>query len=278
MATVFFQEKSTNLYYKKVGANDTNTAVIFLHGLTGSRRQWGNAYEHPSDGYSGYFVDLLGFGYSVKPKTEYTLDRHVDALHDFIECEVKEEQIILVGHSLGAIVALGYAAQYPDTISKVILLALPYYTSFNEAIQYAKEHTKPQYFVVDTLLTKLTCLTICHYGGSLTRKIAPQLLKHLPSAVATDTFLHTYNSYISTLYNVIYHQDISNLVRGYLHDRIFLLHGDYDNLAPLKNVQKLATQYNVQLQVIEGVGHDFPIKNSADTYVKLRSLLTGRYT
>lgn len=275
MATVFFQEKSTNLYHEKVGASDTNTAVIFLHGLTGSRRQWDDAYRSLSDDYSSYFVDLLGFGYSVKPKADYTLDHHVDALHEFIEREVKEEQIVLVGHSLGAIVALGYAVRYPDAVSKIILLALPYYTSFDEAIHYAKEHTKPQYFVVDTLFTKLTCLTICHYGGPIMRKIAPYMLKRLPPAVATDTFLHTYNSYISTLYRVIYHQDILSLVRDYSHDRIFLLHGDHDDLAPLKNVQELATQYNLQLQVVEGAGHDFPIKDSAETYVKLRSLLTG---
>ena len=63
-------------------------------------------------------VDLLGFGRSPKPWTRYTVDRHVSELHRVL---APRGPLTLVGHSLGARLAVTYAARYPDQVRRLIL-------------------------------------------------------------------------------------------------------------------------------------------------------------
>src|SRR5579871_5639537 len=254
----FRNEKSDNLYSDCVPNKDAAVAIIFLHGLVGSRRYWDETYRDLAKQYSLYFVDLLGFGLSAKPATTYSLQTHTQALRIFISQKVKEKKIILVGHSLGAIIALSYLSRYPEQIEKVVLISLPYFHSYEEATTSIKSSTKPQYFVVDSLATRLTCTLWCYLGGPLTRRIIPFILRNHPKAVASDSLLHTYNSYISTLYNVVYRQDIPSLISHTIKKRITLIHGAVDTIAPVAHVQELATQYHLHLIVLPGQNHPLP--------------------
>jgi len=266
-------EKSNHIYYEKVETADTSTAIIFLHGLCGSRRQWHKQYKDLSKKHTLYFIDLLGFGFSAKPDIPYTLQTHVEALHTFIQKHVKEKSIILIGHSFGAIVSLAYLQKYPKEINKTFLLSLPYFLSSKEAMSHLKANYKPQYFVVDSWFLKLTCKVWCHYGGPITRKINPYIYKNLPKEVASDGSLHTYNSYITSLYNVIYNQDIKSLLTRNISKKIFLLHANNDKLAPFSNIKILSENYNLPLHVIKNGTHEFPFNGENDAYRLLSKLL-----
>lgn len=265
-------EKSEHIYYEKIGNAKAETAIIFLHGLCGSRRQWHEHYKNLSKKYSLYYIDLLGFGFSAKPDIPYTLQTHTEAIHTFIQKHVKEKSIILVGHSFGAIVALGYLQTYPKEVKKIFLFSLPYFLSSEEAMNHLKVNYKPQYFVVDSWYLKLTCNVWCHYGGPFTRKIMPYIYRNLPKEVARDGLLHTYNSYITSLYNVIYHQDITSLLTKDISKKIFLFHADKDSLAPLKNIEGLSKQYNLPLHVVKNGTHDLPYEARDDIFKLLYEL------
>jgi pimeloyl-ACP methyl ester carboxylesterase len=268
-------EKSNHIYYEKIEKTDSSTAIIFLHGLCGSRRQWHKKYKNLSKEYSLYLIDLLGFGFSAKPDIPYTLQTHIEALHTFIQKNVKEKSIVLVGHSFGAIVVLGYMQKYPKEVNKIFLLSLPYFLSSEEAMSHLKGNYKPQYFVVDSWFLKLTCKIWCHYGGPITRKIMPYVYKNLPKEVATDGLLHTYNSYITSLYNVIYKQDIKSLLTKDTSKKIFLFHADNDRLAPFSHIKALAKEYSIPLHVIKNGSHEFPFNENNDSYPLLYKLLQG---
>jgi pimeloyl-ACP methyl ester carboxylesterase len=265
-------ERSKHIYYEKVGKTNSSTAVIFLHGLCGSRRQWHKKYRDLSEKYILYFIDLLGFGFSAKPDIPYTLATHVDELHTFIQSEVKEKSVILVGHSFGAIVALGYLQKDPKAVKKTFLLSLPYFLSSEEAMSHLKANYKPQYFVLDSWFLKLTCKVWCHYGGPITRKIMPYIYKDLPKEVANDGLLHTYNSYITSLYNVIYKQDIKSLLSKKVSEKIFLFHADNDKLAPFSNIKTLSKKYGIPLRIIKNGTHEFPFEAKNDMYKLLYEL------
>lgn len=265
-------EKSKHIYYEKIGKAHASTAIIFLHGLCGSRRQWHKQYRNLSKRYSLYFIDLLGFGFSAKPDIPYTLPTHVEALHTFIQKEVKEKSVVLVGHSFGAMVALGYLQKYPKEVKKTFLLSLPYFLSSEEAMNHLKANYKPQYFVVDSWFLKVTCKVWCHYGGPITRKIMPYIYKSLPKEVANDGLLHTYNSYITSLYNVIYKQDITSLLSRKVSEKIFLLHADNDRLAPFSNIETLSKEYGIPLRIIKNGTHKFPFIAENDAFKLLSEL------
>jgi pimeloyl-ACP methyl ester carboxylesterase len=98
--------------------------VLFLHGWLGSWRYWMPTMEAISDRYRTYALDLWGFGDSDKSKPRYEVSDYVALVNNFIDnMGIREAPII--GHSLGAMVALEYAARYPDRAKKVMAVSLP---------------------------------------------------------------------------------------------------------------------------------------------------------
>ena len=269
-----YSEKTDNIYFDATKKPNAKRAIIFLHGLCSSRRSWGKDYRVLSKYGSLYFVDLLGFGFSAKPDTNYTLEKHISALREFVEKEVKEKEIIFVGHSLGSIIALGYTSLYPGQVKKAILTALPYYFSSEEAKSYAKNASRLKFIFSYNLRTKVLCTLMCSVFGSITRLISPYLIiKDLPKELAHDGFRHSYQSYISTLTNVIYNQNLTKLLSPSLLKKISLIHGTRDKIVPLKNVEKLAKKYDIPLTILENSAHRFPIFDSQPVVEELERVV-----
>ncbi len=73
-------------------------------------------------------IDLLGFGESPTPEDgEYTIGEHVAALAHTVRMLRLREPFVLVGHSLGALIATRYAAEHSTKVSKLILVSPPIY-------------------------------------------------------------------------------------------------------------------------------------------------------
>src|SRR5262245_55355231 len=107
-------------------------AITFLPGFTGSHRMWNRDFQALSARYTLIFLDLLGFGDSPKPDIDYTLDDHLDAISATLQ-SLGIRTTHVVGHSMGCLLALAYAQRFPDQVMKMVLLALPYYHSEQEA-------------------------------------------------------------------------------------------------------------------------------------------------
>jgi pimeloyl-ACP methyl ester carboxylesterase len=98
--------------------------VLFLHGWLGSWRYWMPTMEAISDRYRTYALDLWGFGDSDKSKQRYEISDYVTLVNNFID-NMGIREAPLIGHSLGATIALEYAARYPDRTRKVMAVSLP---------------------------------------------------------------------------------------------------------------------------------------------------------
>jgi lipase len=96
--------------------------VLALHGITAQHRMYGAVARHMMypDGMVG--LDLRGRGNSEKPSSGgYGLDQHAeDAIRTLDYLGV--ERGVLVGHSMGAFVALQASLLYPDRIRALVLL------------------------------------------------------------------------------------------------------------------------------------------------------------
>ena len=98
--------------------------VLFLHGWLGSWRYWMSTMEAVSDKHRTYALDLWGFGDSDKSKPRYTVPDYIALVHDFVS-DMGIRNAPIIGHALGASVALEYAVRYSDSISKVMAVSLP---------------------------------------------------------------------------------------------------------------------------------------------------------
>ncbi len=98
--------------------------VVFIHGWLGSWRYWMRTMEALASDYRTYALDLWGFGDSDKSKDRYSVADYTALLYDFMD-QLGIVDASLVGHSLGAIVALHFAAQQPALTSRLAVVSLP---------------------------------------------------------------------------------------------------------------------------------------------------------
>lgn len=98
--------------------------VLFLHGWLGSWRYWMSTMEAISDKHRTYALDLWGFGDSDKTKQRYTISDYVSLVDQFMN-NMGISNAPIIGHALGAMVALEYAVQYSNTVKKVMAVSLP---------------------------------------------------------------------------------------------------------------------------------------------------------
>lgn len=68
------------------------------------------------------YYDRLGQGWSSAQPPGFTTQQHVDLLHQVINEVAPQQQVILVGHALGGIVARQYANQYADKIHALVMV------------------------------------------------------------------------------------------------------------------------------------------------------------
>lgn len=107
---------SGRLWVKEEG---DGPAIVFLHGFSFDHRQWAPQLEAFRETHRCIAYDLRGFGRSAPPDSGYD---HVLDLHALIE-ELGLREPVLVGLSLGANVAMAFAARYPQVLSKLVLVS-----------------------------------------------------------------------------------------------------------------------------------------------------------
>ena len=101
--------------------NSKNT-LLLIHGLGASAERWSNVIPLFSDRFRVIVPDLIGFGQSDKPTTDYTIDFFVDFLEKFIAVsEIKHPSI--VSSSLGGQISAEYASLHSQEIKKLVLVS-----------------------------------------------------------------------------------------------------------------------------------------------------------
>ncbi len=97
--------------------------IVFIHGWLGSWRYWMQTMEALAIDHRVYALDLWGFGDSDKSEKRFSMEDYVALVAGFIT-ELGIEKPILVGHGLGASVAIMYAHQYTDATEKIVAVGL----------------------------------------------------------------------------------------------------------------------------------------------------------
>ncbi len=98
--------------------------LFFLHGWVGSWRYWIPTMQAASITYRAYAIDLWGFGDTAKRPERYTLGEQVKLLDSFMEA-LGIAKIAIVGHGLGAVVALNFVVKNPQLVDRVMLTGFP---------------------------------------------------------------------------------------------------------------------------------------------------------
>jgi pimeloyl-ACP methyl ester carboxylesterase len=96
--------------------------AVCVHGLTANHRCWGTyAKLLVQSGVNVIGYDLRGRGLSSKPQKGYGIFGHLKDLSAFLT-EINLEKPIIIGHSLGAMIGMAFAAEYPERLSHLIMI------------------------------------------------------------------------------------------------------------------------------------------------------------
>lgn len=98
--------------------------VVFLHGWLGSWRYWFPTMERVAEHFRTYSFDFWGFGESRRKSTYESIQNYSDQVIRFLD-ELGIDRCLLVGHSMGGMVALKTAINHPKRISRVAAVGAP---------------------------------------------------------------------------------------------------------------------------------------------------------
>ena len=100
--------------------------VVFLHGVAGSMRTYAWLPPEITDGRRIVRVDLRGHGRSEHAPGTYDVDRYGEDVVEVLRDPVGRPAV-LVGHSLGGVVAWWVAQRHPDLVTAAFLEDPPLY-------------------------------------------------------------------------------------------------------------------------------------------------------
>ena len=247
-----------SLAVRTLGAN--GNTILFLHGLVGSQRFWGQEFESLARTHRMVVPDLLGFGQSPLSGSGYGVEKQVNALIETLNRQQVELPLVVVGHSAGCVVALGLAALHPSSVSSVVCFSPALYENSEQARRRISElGLITRFFALDTQLSRSVCEWMSLHV-SLAAAIAEYLNPELPAPIAHDAALHSAESYFGTMNEVIFSAR-GNEFLGKIQVPVRLIAGTKDHAMELAYLEKLAKLHsNVTLTVWPGLDHQVPLE------------------
>lgn len=227
--------------------------VLILHGITESRRYWLPRVLPLAAHRRLVIPDLPGFGRSPKPFTDYTPRFFVESLLRLVEDELPAgAPFSIVGHSLGALLALELAVRAPGRVERLALLNLPRFNDPDEAhhVWFAGSFSYRNLLASNSLRANLA--QVRRSGVRLTARS----LRGLPWRVVSDARLFTYRSLTSTLENCLLHYRVDDILAAAPAVPTLVIHGEADQVAPLARLTDLPSRTPFpEVHVIRGAGH-----------------------
>jgi len=95
--------------------------LILIHGYGAGIWIWEKQIDLFSQFYRVYALDLIGHGFSDRPKIPYTPEAYIYFFKDFMD-GVGIEKATLIGNSMGGGIAWAMATLFPDRVNRLLLI------------------------------------------------------------------------------------------------------------------------------------------------------------
>lgn len=203
---------------------------VFIHGIGNSLHSWDEVVAKMPRDVRIIGVDLLGFGRSPKPSwAVYDAKRQAQSVGVTLIKLRLTQQPIIVGHSLGALVAVEIAKRYPFLPNRLVLCSPPFYEPKSNASGLS----------ADGMLRTLYHTAMKHPGQLI--HLSPLLVKMGIANKSLDINDANITSYINTLEAAIISQtSLDDVTKLKLPITIF--YGRFDPVVVSKHIIGLDKQ------------------------------------
>lgn len=113
-------------------SNQPAITLLFIHGMESSKETWRPVIDKLQETYRIIAIDLRGHGETPLGSGEFSTLQLVADIEQFVQ-EKKLHQFVIIGHSLGARIAIPYAAKHPEQIQALVIEDM-------EVLERAKEN------------------------------------------------------------------------------------------------------------------------------------------
>ena len=246
--------------------------VVLLHGLASSWRYWQPHIERLGQRYRLLMPDLLGFGRSPgSPGQNYTAEEHLAALMDTLP-QRAGGPFLLVGHSMGAMLALHLAAKHPDLVRGVLMVALPSLGSCMWGHEPETLHGRMHQFAVHDPWGSRAFAMAMRAAYPFWYVAGPRIRPWVPKGASQDALRGSWFSYWYSLEHVVYGSDSITVFES-LRVPAVLMHGRRDLVVPVAGVRELvAHRPDIPYIELEDAGHNPPFSHITQFYEALMAL------
>ncbi|MDB5785073.1 alpha/beta fold hydrolase [Caballeronia mineralivorans] len=245
--------------YRKAGDRHPRTvSIVMLHGIGSGAASWVRQMETLGDAYQVLAWDAPGYGKSshVEAVSPVASD-YADALSDWLDA-LGIERCVLVGHSLGAIIAGSFASKQAARVEGLLLLSPA--GGYGAAPAHVREEKRDARLAMlvelgsQGLAEKRSANMVSADAGEDAREwVRWNMARIDPAGYAQATHL---------LANADLASDLTHF-KG----RVEVAVGAEDTITPPAACEQIAKAANVSLQVIPGAGHagyiEAPVRYSA---------------
>jgi pimeloyl-ACP methyl ester carboxylesterase len=105
-----------------IRAGSSKRSLVLIHGLGASAERWEHVVPHFSKNFTVYVPDLIGFGHSDKPNTDYTTEFFSNFVTSFLT-SLGIEKSTIIGSSLGGQIAVEYVTKNQQSVDRLVLVS-----------------------------------------------------------------------------------------------------------------------------------------------------------
>ncbi len=231
--------------------------VVLIHGLgVKASTDWLPVLPALVKHYRVLIVDLPGFGRSDLPDAQLAPKKYADLVH-WIIGQQGPEPVYVIGHSLGAAVALRHSHDYPQQVRRLLLIdaaGILQTTVFARHLARVPDQVEgPR---VLRRLVKSGSRILNHFSGHI-QDLTADHANTLSSMAGSDRargMLYKDKSNINAALGLV-NEDFSPIVRQ-VGVPVWILWGERDAVAPVRTgVALRALLPRSQLEILAGIGH-----------------------
>lgn len=120
------------VHYRDEGNKLDNDPLVLIHGTSSSLNTWDSLISYLPSNKRIIRLDMPAFGLTgPSPENKYSYSFYSEFLNAFLN-ELEVKQCIIAGNSLGGGIAWHFALDYPQKVSKLILIDASGYPKINE--------------------------------------------------------------------------------------------------------------------------------------------------
>lgn len=226
--------------------------ILLLHGIAADSNAWAHLLrEVDVNQFRVVAFDLLGCGKSPRPDyINYNVDDFVKSVRRTVKKAHIHEPFIIMGHSLGALIAARYGRLYPKEITSEYLLSIPVYHK-NKELHTEKSKKQTDLFLkAYDFMLKNKGFTIFSF------KIMRHVVRLLNRKMNMDIKEGDWRGFSLSLKNTIIHQNtIGDLKNTNKKIKIRIIYGALDELLVQENIHQLGRVSNIEITKISIADH-----------------------